>query len=343
MKGQKGKIVANSLDKQIPFTAPVVDEVSVRVVVDSFYERFLPAGEHPHVTIEHVGRVPGRHMTTLAGEWGLSLHLASRSDGEKAEYLLDFGYTPEVLNRNFDLLAIEPARLNGLILSHGHRDHFGGMDGFVGQYRTRMTEDLSLFVGGENVFREKYLKEKDVEPMSWGAIDRLSLKARDVKTRCCDVPYDLGGAFTSGYIERQSFEEVSGGTMVAEDDHFTEAERSGKLVLDAHEDEHATCYIVKGKGLVVISSCGHAGIVNTVKTAMAVANVDRLHAVIGGFHLGLAPIEYIQQTVDELEDLDPDVIIPMHCTGANFIEMMRQRMPDKLVTSNVGTRFMFGV
>ena len=116
------------------------------------------------------------------------------------------------------------------------------------------------------------------------------------------------GPFTSRYIERNSFEQVTGGTLV-QDDHYTEAERGGKLVRDQHEDEHATCYIVKGRGLVVISSCGHTGIINTVRGAMAAANVDKVHAVVGGFHL---------------------------------IELLRERMPEKLVHSNVGSRFTFG-
>ena len=64
----------------------------------------------------------------------------------------------------------------------------------------------------------------------------------------------------------------------------------------------------KINGLVVISSCGHTGIVNTVKTAMQVANVHKPHAVIGGFHLGMAPPEYIRHTVDALAALDPDVM-----------------------------------
>ncbi|MGH7091732.1 MAG: MBL fold metallo-hydrolase, partial [Stellaceae bacterium] len=110
-----------------PFAAPVVDRLSVRVVVDSHYERFLPKAAHPEVAIEHVGAIPGRPMTTLAGEWGLSLHLESERAGAKAQYLLDFGYTPEILNRNAALLDIDPARLQGLILSHGHRDHYGGL------------------------------------------------------------------------------------------------------------------------------------------------------------------------------------------------------------------------
>jgi 7,8-dihydropterin-6-yl-methyl-4-(beta-D-ribofuranosyl)aminobenzene 5'-phosphate synthase len=281
-------------------------------------------------------------MTTFAAEWGLSLHLCSVERGVRAQYLLDFGYTPEILNRNFDLLDINPAAINGLILSHGHRDHFGGLDGFVMHHRSRMREDLALYVGRETVFREKWIKEKDSGPLPWGAIDRISLRAQNVATVCCQTPRALDGAFTSGYIERRSFEEVTGGTLVEDDGHYSEAERKGKLVRDQHPDEHATCYIVKGRGLVVISSCGHAGIINTVRSAMAAANVDRVHAVLGGFHLGLAPLEYLQHSLRELEALNPDVIIPMHCTGTPFIEMMRERMPDKLVYSNVGSRFTFG-
>jgi len=312
-------------------------------VVDSHYERFLPKATHAHVAIEHVGRVPGRQMSTLAAEWGLSLHLASKQAGAKAQYLLDFGYTPEIINRNVDLLGIEPAAINGLILSHGHRDHFGGLDGFVFNHRGRMREDLALYVGGETVFREKWLQEKDSEPLPWGAVNRASLRANNVATVCCGAPHALEGPFTSGYIERKSFEEVTGGTMVQDEDHYTDAERRGDLVRDLHPDEHATCYIVRGRGLVVISSCGHTGIVNTVRTAMAAANTDKVHAVIGGFHLGMAKPEYLQHSLRELEALDPDVILPMHCTGAPFIQMMRERMPAKLVYSNVGSRFTFGV
>ncbi|MEK9677219.1 MAG: MBL fold metallo-hydrolase [Rhodospirillaceae bacterium] len=331
------------MNNQTPFAAPAVDQLSIRVLVDSFYERFMPKGEHPEVKIEHAGRLPGKQMTSLACEWGLSLHLASRKDGVDAEYLLDFGYTPEIISRNFDILDIDPKRIHGLILSHGHRDHFGGLDGFVKNFRSRMRDDINLYVGGETVFREKWMGSKGSEPLAWGAIDRSSLTALNVPQVCCQTPHELEGPFTSGFIERTSFETVSGGTLVLEDeDHFNADERSGKLVLDEHEDEHATCYIVQGKGLVVISSCGHAGIVNTVKTAMVVSNADKLHAVVGGFHLGLAPNEYIDHTIDELEAMDPDVILPMHCTGVNFIGKVRDRMPDKLVTSNVGSRFTFG-
>jgi 7,8-dihydropterin-6-yl-methyl-4-(beta-D-ribofuranosyl)aminobenzene 5'-phosphate synthase len=242
------------------------------------------------------------------------------------------------------LLDIDAAKIDGLILSHGHRDHFGGLVGFVNQHRTGMRPDLALYVGGETIFREKFLPSRDGEsPISWGALDRIALTAQNVVPVCCGAPQVLDGPFTTGEIARISFETITGGTKIRSEDHFTQAERGGELVLDEHRDEHGTCYVVKGRGLVVISSCGHTGIVNTVKTAMKVANVDKLHAVIGGFHLGLAAPEYINHTVDELEALAPDVVVPMHCTGAGFIDVMRRRMPDRIVGSNLGSRFTFGV
>jgi 7,8-dihydropterin-6-yl-methyl-4-(beta-D-ribofuranosyl)aminobenzene 5'-phosphate synthase len=335
--------MSSPLQNQTPFQAPVVDQVSVRVVVDSAYERFLPAGTHPVAKIEHVGKIPGRQMTTLACEWGLSLHLESVTKSATAQYLLDFGYTPEILNRNFDLLDINPDRLNGLILSHAHRDHYGGMEGFVDRFRHRMPDDMPFIIGGEGIFRERWTKGVGDEWVSWGALDRTALTAQNVQPVASETPHALEGAFTTGYIERTSFEQVTGGSMVASEDHFTEEERRGKLVKDDHPEEHATCYIVKGRGLVVISSCGHTGLINTIRTAMGVTNVENLHAVIGGFHLGTAKHDYIEHTVDELEQLDPDVVIPMHCSGASFIEAMSRRMPAKLVTTNVGSRFTFGV
>lgn len=339
-----------STNGQTPFAAPVVDHLAVRVVVDSRYENLLPKETHPFLTIEHVGDIPGKLMSTLAAEWGLSLHLESVAAGARAQYLLDFGYTPEIINRNIGLLDIEPAKLNGLVLSHGHLDHFGGLDGFLLRHRPAMRDDVSLFIGAENVFDVRWVKDERVENtggepamVCWGALNRVSLLAHEVGAVCCETPHVLDGAFTSGYIERDSFENTTSHTMVESADHFSQAERQGKLVTDTHPEEHAVSYIVRGCGLVVISSCGHIGIVNTVKTAMAVSGVDKLHAVIGGFHLAASKQDYIDHTIDELAALDPDVVLPMHCSGRDFIETMRRRMPEKLVTSNLGSRFTFGV
>ena len=76
---------------------------------------------------------------------------------------------------------------------------------------------------------------------------------------------------------------------------------------------------------------------------MAVSGLGKLHAVLGGFHLGPAPQDYVDHTVTELERLSPDVVIPMHCSGAKFVTAVKQRMPDRVVTANIGSRFTFGV
>jgi len=328
-----------------PFKAPHVASLSVRVVVDSFFDQFMPKATHPQVTIEHVSRIRGRETTTLAGEWGLSLHLESKSAGAGGQYLLDFGYTPEILLRNFDLLGIVPERLDGLILSHAHRDHYGGMVGFVEHHRGRMRDDLKLFAGGDLAFREKWLGSRDEEPRSWGALDAAALNAARVETVCCEAAHALDGPFTSGPIARQSFERVLPNTLVEPTaaDHYSAEERRGRLVPDRHPDEHATCYVVEGRGLVVISSCGHCGLINTIRTAMAVSGVAKLHAVIGGFHLGVAPPDYVEHTIAELKALDPDVVLPMHCSGRAFLAGMAREMPERLVLSNTGSRFTFGV
>jgi 7,8-dihydropterin-6-yl-methyl-4-(beta-D-ribofuranosyl)aminobenzene 5'-phosphate synthase len=329
------------------FTAPIIDTLSVRIVVDSAYDRFVSDATHPAVRIEHVRHIPGHELSTFAGEWGLSLHLESARAGTRAQYLLDFGFTPEVLLRNFELLDLDPGHIDGLILSHGHRDHYGGLEGFVAHHRAQMPPSIKLFTGGDSAFAEKWIKRRNSEPVSWGKLDRAALEAERVATICCGRAEALAGPFTTGPIARASFERILDSTLVepapAAPDHFTEAERLGRLVPDQHLDEHATCYVVQGRGLVVISSCGHVGLINSIKAAMAVSGVGKLHAVLGGFHLGPAPADYVDHTVAELKSLSPDVVVPMHCSGSKFIAAMQREMPDRLVTTNIGTRFTFGV
>ena len=111
----------------------------------------------------------------------------------------------------------------------------------------------------------------------------------------------------------------------------------------AHYHEHATCFNVKDRGLVVLSSCGHVGIVNSARQAQAVSGVQKVHALVGGFHLGPAHrIEHLKQVIDEIKALDPDVIIPMHCSGDNFARAVRATMPDKLIQPTTGARITFG-
>jgi 7,8-dihydropterin-6-yl-methyl-4-(beta-D-ribofuranosyl)aminobenzene 5'-phosphate synthase len=82
--------------------------------------------------------------------------------------------------------------------------------------------------------------------------------------------------------------------------------KPGELVADSFQGEHATAYHVKDRGLVVITSCGHAGVINSVRQAQKASGIDNVHAIVGGFHLAPAPDEVVAKTVDAFRAIDPD-------------------------------------
>jgi 7,8-dihydropterin-6-yl-methyl-4-(beta-D-ribofuranosyl)aminobenzene 5'-phosphate synthase len=99
---------------------------------------------------------------------------------------------------------------------------------------------------------------------------------------------------------------------------------------------------LRDRGLVVITSCGHAGIVNPVRRARQVSGIDKVHALVGGFHLAPAAPEYLAQVMAELKPLEIDYLFPMHCSGANFVEAAKREMPTSLVACTTGSTFTFG-
>ena len=110
---------------------------------------------------------------------------------------------------------------------------------------------------------------------------------------------------------------------------------------DQHWHEHATCFRVGDRGLVVITSCGHGGIINTLRRAQEVTGVEKIYALFGGFHLAPAPQHYLDQVMAELKKLDIDHVFPMHCSGPNFLETAKREMPEKLVLCTTGSQFSF--
>ena len=103
--------------------------------------------------------------------------------------------------------------------------------------------------------------------------------------------------------------------------------------------EQALVYHLKGKGLVVMTACGHAVVVNTVMHAREVTGVEEIHAIIGGFHLSGAPEERIRQTVEDIAAIDPKIVVPMHCTGLETIEALSERLPSRVIYNCAGTRY----
>ena len=187
-------------------------------------------------------------------------------------------------------------------------------------------------------------------------IDRRRIKALGVEIVQSEAPIVIEGqAFTTGAVPRTSIERVLPNSWVEfgvkdglgcdpksyANHHFTEEELSGKPQPDQHWHEHATCFRVGDRGLVVVSSCGHAGIINTLRRAQEVSGIEKIYALVGGFHLAPAPDDYLRQVMAELKKFDLAHVLPMHCSGQNFVDLAKQEMPEKLVLCTTGSRYSF--
>jgi 7,8-dihydropterin-6-yl-methyl-4-(beta-D-ribofuranosyl)aminobenzene 5'-phosphate synthase len=334
-----------------PINVPTIDKLTVRVLVDSASDIFFRPQEVNGVKTE-----PGRSADSkrpLHSEWGLSLLLEPQRGNEARTLLLDYGWTPEAVNGNMDLLRVDAGKIDTLILSHGHFDHWGGLMGFLDKHRKALPADLTLYCGGEDNFCQRYQRAAAPGQLNdYGVLDRRDIAAHSIKLVLAESPVVIAGqAFTTGKIKRSSIERVLPNTMVefamkngagCNASHYLPAEMEGKIVPDEHIHEHATCFNLKDKGLIVISSCGHVGIVNSVRQAQEVSGVEKIHAIMGGFHLGPAPADYLSQVVAEINKLNPDVLIPMHCSGLNFTLEAQKQMPGKVLTTTTGTRISFG-
>lgn len=334
-------------------SVPEIDALAVRVVVDSYQFAVAPSRTQEGLEIQHFGwgirqdSPPGR---TLISEFGLALHVESRRGTQTRSALVDFGFTPDALINNTELLGIDPYRLDALVLSHGHYDHFGGLAGFLQKHKSRLRPKLPLYVGGEDCFCSRQWVGPPVRG-DFGAVDRQALKDANLSVTYVEGPSLIADhGFTTGQIGLRSFEKLLSPTAMkigvqagvgCYAEKLPENERTQSVVPDQFRHEIATGFNLKGKGLVLLTSCSHRGVLNTVKQAQAASGIEKVHALIGGFHLAPYQDDYVQQTVAALKEINVDHVIPLHCTGEPFYDKARAEMPGKVLRSYTGTRFVF--
>lgn len=324
---------------------PVVDRLELAVMVDGTAALFGVPVKRPDLTVIPTPRL-AYYRSAFRAEWAYSLLATSRVGTVERRTLIDFGYDAGTLLNNMGLAGVDPARIDAMVLSHGHYDHFGGLDGLL---RTgKLRRKTPLYVGGEEAFCER-VRGTAPGGSGFGAIDRPALGRAGIDLVSSEAPAIVAGqGFTTGFIPFVSPERpivpsaMLPGKGCARAD-LDPAKRAADFLVDDARHELGTAFHVRGRGLVVVGSCSHRGIINTVRQAQAISGVETVHAIVGGFHL--VPPQTSAQALETLalmRAMKPDYLIPGHCSGEVFIAAALAAMPGQVLRSIVGTRYIFG-
>lgn len=306
------------------------DRLEVTILVDNYTDMLLTEStkvcKRPLLPLPH----------TLLAEHGLSCLIKVCVGDEEHTVLMDAAVTPACLFNNAKLLKADLNKLEAIILSHGHPDHFFGLEELLKFIAGEKKKEIPLFLHPD-AFLERRINIPAVgHPVSMPALNEGILKAAGAIPIKSEKPVTIAGGliYTTGEVEHiTSFEK---GFPLAE------AKIDGNWVADPFRDDQGIIIKVKGKGLVVISGCAHAGIINTVEYAKKLAGMDKVYAVLGGFHLtGRIFDLIIQPTIDEMRRIKPDYVVPMHCTGWKAINRFAEAMPEQFLLNTVGTTYVF--
>jgi 7,8-dihydropterin-6-yl-methyl-4-(beta-D-ribofuranosyl)aminobenzene 5'-phosphate synthase len=304
-----------------------VDKIDLTILLDNYTDILLesPAWmERAKRTKDNAGR-----LNCLTAEHGLSILIQAAGDDLESNVLLDFGTSGTALMHNLDILDISLEKVDTLVLSHGHFDHFGGLM----DVQKKIDRQIPFVMHPDAVKGVRYGKKPDGSLVKKPMLDQQKLEQSNFQVIQSETPYISKNKLwaTTGTIERKtSYEKGMPDAWV---------EMDGKLEFDAINDDMSIVLNLNDKGLVIISGCAHAGIVNTVLHSRRLTGIDQVHAVIGGFHLGGKAFEsIIEDTVMDLLKFTPEIIVPMHCSGPVAINKIREVFREKFAYSAVGTK-----
>jgi 7,8-dihydropterin-6-yl-methyl-4-(beta-D-ribofuranosyl)aminobenzene 5'-phosphate synthase len=294
-----------------------VDQVCVTTLVENSINPFLK--EQDGVQRRHP------EQGTFLAEHGWAALIETTTGTEKHTILLDAGLSTTTLLHNMACLKVDPASIEALVISHGHADHTGA----VAAVAQRATQPLPVYVHPA-AFRERWHIPPDGPRRGPWRIKQEDWAPDDVKIVKTEEARQIGpGCIVTGSIPRANdFELPPKHYYYREDEAFHP---------ETLPDDQAVVVVVKDKGLVVVSGCAHAGIVNTVRYARAITGEEGVWAVAGGFHLARASRECIDATMAELQALRPAIIAPGHCTGFEACCAFAHLMPDQFRLNVVGT------
>jgi 7,8-dihydropterin-6-yl-methyl-4-(beta-D-ribofuranosyl)aminobenzene 5'-phosphate synthase len=301
----------------------MADRVEITIIVDNYIDIFLPStgvASYP---------VPGPG-SRLLGEQGLSLWLNVWNGRKVTSLLYDFGRSSPTFFHNLELLGLDIAQLDYLVVSHGHRDHFGALKSVL----KKTTGACTLIVHPEAVGKKKYVRLKDgsyvgpweIPPGIIAAWSGNAVLNRDAHRIADDM-------VVSGRIERRTdFEPEMAAACVKE---------GARIVHDAIPEDQALFIDIEGKGLLVVTGCCHAGLVNTVMKGLELFPGKNVYAVAGGLHLNSAGERQMDATIDYLSRLEISYIAPLHCTGYHASMQLMNSFKERGICGTVGAKLGF--
>lgn len=261
----------------------------------------------------------------LVAEHGLALWIEEETGETKSAFLFDTGGPHNTLLHNAKKLDIDREILKGVILSHGHYDHVGGLFDFL----KTLKKEIPIHLHPDAVL-PKFKGPSPDNDIGFYSVNppAHTLEKQGGRFIFSKRPVVLSNhVTTTGEVPRKTdFEEVAGFFTV----------RGGKYVPDTMTDDLSLIVDRREKGIFVVCGCCHAGIINTLLHAMALAGQEKVMGIMGGFHLVGADEQRIAGTIEALQQIDPGVILPMHCTGTHAVERLQESFGERVVLAHCG-------
>ena len=266
------------------------------------------------------------------GQHGISFYVTAMKNGFVRHILIDVGQSHEALLHNMKLMGIDPASIDAIVLTHCHYDHTQGL---VEVLKEIGKTDIPV-IAHPDLFRLNFIDKpylRHVGVMSSDARSNLEKMGASFFLTADSLQL-MPGLVTTGYIQRQTdFEEVG--------IPLKTIDTQNRIVQDSMNDDISVIGAVKGKGLVILSGCSHAGIVNITKHAIAISGISEVASIIGGLHLIEAPMDRIVKTVEALDSLGAGSIYAGHCTGFNAQVELRKKFGTRFLPLQTGNYFEF--